>query len=421
MTKLKPRMKIKSGQDLRTNVKSSEVFILNQIASQSKTFSPVGALQIAAFYACVQDKAETIGQLPVRLYRRTGVNREEIKTGRTHRIFSQKPCDYLTMAGFLEMMVVSLETVGAFYAYKERNDRGNISAIIPFRHQDNVHPSMDTFGNVYYTYVTNDGKIRDPYAIDDLIIIKKFTLDGYTPVRPVWYMANLLGIADAQDKSYKELQEQGITSQMALQTDGIFTDDKAIERLKRDWGEYRGPQGRTKIPILEQGMKPVSLKLTPQETELMKQKEFSVDQISSMTGVPLHRINSGSNVTVGVTSELDESYMSNRLNPILKKFEAAWNEFLPDDTYVEFDRKAFYAGSPWRLVEHVEREVKGGLATINEGRTDLGREIVDGGDVFAIDNNNVTYGIWTDLPKLQEKLYGQANNTDNTEESEDEN
>lgn len=415
----KPRMKIQSGQNLRTDTKSSEVFSLDMIAGRSKSFSQQGALQISAFYACIQDKAETVGQLPVKLYRRTDKGREEVKSGRYWRIFTQKPCDYMTMQEFQEMMVATLETNGAFYAYKERNDRGNISAIIPFRNQNNVQPAMDTFGNVYYTYTTNDGMIRDPYNIEDLLIIKKFTLDGYTPIRPVYYMATLLGIADAQDKSYKELQENGITSQMALQTDGVFTDERAIERLKRDWGEYRGPEGRTKIPILEQGMKPISLKLTPQETELLKQKEFSVEQISSMTGVPLYRINRGSNVTVGVTPELDESYMRNKLQPILKKFEDAWNQFLPDDMYVEFNRKAFYAGSPWRLVENVERELKGGLSTVNEGRIDLGREPVEGGDVFAIDNNNVTYGVWTDLPKVQEQMYGQANNS--TEESEDEN
>lgn len=84
--------------------------------------------------------------------------------------------------------------------------------------------------------------------------------------------------------------------------------------------------------------------------------------------------------------------------------------------YVEVDRKAFYAGSPWRLVEHVEKEVKGGLATVNEGRQDLGREPVDGGDVFAIDNNNVTYGTWPELPALREQIYTRTQGVQQTEE-----
>lgn len=370
----------------------------------------VDALGIAAFYAAVQDKAETIGQLPVKLYRRLpNGRREKITSGRMHRIFTQKPCEYLTMQGFLEMIVTSLETNGAFYAYRELNDRNNVMSIIPFANQRNLVPAMDSYGRVYYMYTRNDGSRGDPYAVEDLVIINKFTEDGYTPTRPVIRQATLLGIADAQDESYKELQENGITSQMALATDQQFTSDEAIRRLKEDWGpgsQFRGPAGTRKIPILEQGLKPVSLRLTPKEADLINHQKFTSQQILNMVGVPDYRIQLGSNPTSGVIPELDEYYMRNKLNPVIRKFESAWNMLLPDDMLVEVDRKAFYAGSPHRLVDAVEKELKGGLATVNEGREDLGREPVDGGDVFAIDNNNVTYGHWDNLEQMQEQIYG---------------
>lgn len=367
------------------------------------------ALKIAAFYNAVQDKAETIGQLPVKLYRRlSDGSREEIKSGRACRLFTQKPCEYLTMQGFLEMMVVSLEENGAFYAYKERNDRGNIMSIIPFKNQRNVVPSMDVAGNVYYNYVTNDGKVRDPYAIDDLLIVTKFTRDGFTPVRPIFHMATLLGIARAQDESYKELQENGITSQMGLATDNMFNDPAAINRLKEDWGpqgKFRGPGGQKRVPIFENGLKPVKLSLTPQEAELLTNKVFTTEQIYHMVGVPLYRMNLDK-LTKDTLPQLDEYYMRNKLNPVLRKFELAWCGLLPDDMYVQVDRKAFYAGSPWRLVEHVTQEFTRMGCTLNEMREDLGREPVEGGDVFAIDTNNITLGPLSELKELQAQIYG---------------
>lgn len=386
-------------------------------------YSSIGnPLNIAAFYNAVQDKSETIGQLPVKLFRRKpDGTREQVKSGREWRIFTQHPCDYLTMQGLLEMMVGSLETNGAFYAYKERNDRGRVMAIIPFKNQRNVTPNMDTYGRVYYMYTTNDGKVRDPYAIEDLVIVHKMTSDGYTPVSPIIYQATLLGIAKSQDESYKELQENGITSQMGLATDAFFNDPDAIQRLKDDWGpngKFRGPGGARRVPIFENGLKPVKLSLTPQEAELLGNKQFTTEQVYNMVGVPEYRMKLDK-VSKGVIPELDEYYMRNKLNPILRKFEAAWNALLPEDMYVEVDRKAFYAGSPWRLVEHVEREVKGGLAMVNEGREDLGREPVEGGDVFAIDNNNVTYGTWPELPALREQIYQRTAGTQQTEEGMD--
>jgi hypothetical protein len=40
----------------------------------------------------------------------------------------------------------------------------------------------------------------------------------------------------------------------------------------------------------------------------------------------------------------------------------------------------------------------------------LGRETIEGGDVFAIDNNNVTYGAWPEIKEIQRQLYGNNGN-----------
>lgn len=391
--------------------KSEPTLTLNEIVGDRSTeFSPSSSLKVEAFYSCVRDKSETIGQLPLRLYRnKPDGSREQIKDNRLHRIFTRRPNDYQTMIELVQMIVVSIETVGAFYAYKEKNDRGNVMAIIPFFHQRNIKPAADLYGNVYYTYVRNDGTIGDPYAVDDLVIIKNFTLDGYTPVSPIVYMATILGVSSSQEESYKELQTDGITSQMALSTEGKLNDQAAINRLKEDWDKYRGVKGRKNIPILEEGLKPVSLKLTPAESDLIQHRQFSVKRLASALKVPLYRINmhEGS-LSKGVLPELDESYMRNSLQPILVKIEQALNECLPSGMSIEFNRKAFYAGSPWRLVEHVGLELKAGVSTINEGREDLGREPIEGGDVHVIDSNNATYGKWSELPAVREQINGRA-------------
>lgn len=366
--------------------------------------------KIEAVYACLRDKSETVGQLPIKLYETSKKGRKEVTSGRVQRIFCEKPCDYMTFQSFMEMLVVSLERFGAFYAYVERNDLGNVMSIIPFRYQGNIHPSMDVNGNVYYTYVTNDGKIGDPYRAEDLFIIKSFTFDGYTPVSPLVQNARLLGIANAQENTQYESQTDGITARMYASTDQTFKDDNAIERIKNQFKEMRGPSGAKAIPVLEQNLTLHSLKLTPAETELLKNREFTVNRICRIFRVPVHRVGVAStNTGTGDVFDLDEAYMRDSLNPILVKVEKALNPLLPAGYELEFDRNSFYAGSPWRLVEHVEKAVKGGLKSINEGRKALGDEPVEGGDVYAIDNNNVIYGTWDKLDSMQERLYGSAN------------
>lgn len=396
-----------------THVKASEgstIITVGDLANLGTSNASL-ALKIEAVFACLRDKSESIGQIPLKLYRiEDENNRKQIKKGRNHRIFTQKPNDYMTMQQFMEMLVVALERFGAFYAYIERNDRGSMMSVIPFRHQGNIQPNMDINGNVYYNYLRNDGTQGQPYDVDSLFIVKGFTLDGYTPVSPIVQTATNLTIATAQEESYKELQTNGITSQMALGTENTFDDVNARKRLKDDWDEFRGSKGIRKIPILEQGLKPVSLKLTPQETELLDNREFTVNRVCRTFRVPLHRVGVVDKAAKDNISDLDEAYMRDSLNPVLVKAEFEFNELLPDGFRVEFNRNAFYSGSPWRLLAHVEKGVKGGLLTINEGREILGWEPVDGGDVFAIDNNNVVYGFWKDLEAMQDRLYGNGNN-----------
>lgn len=396
-----------------TEVKSSGgTLTLDQIAMMGGSRN-AQAMQIEAFYSCVRDKAESIGQIPNKLFRRQkDGNRTRVHDGRAYKIWVTRPNDYMTWQAFKEMMVMSLETNGAFYAYPEYNTRNELMGIIPFRNQSNVVPNMDVHGQVYYTYSTNDGKPVIAAYPEDLFIITMMTSDGYTPIRPVSQMATLLSISGAQEDSYKQLQENGITAQMALSTDNIFKDPNAIERLKEDWGTYRGPSGRGRIPILENGLKPVSLQLTPQEMDFLKSREFSVDRIARMTRVPLHRVGMGSTNAKGAdVNSADELYMQNSLNPILMKYEEQCRKLMDKNSNLEFevDRKAFYAGSPWRLVEAVTEEFKHCGCTLNEMREDLGREPVEGGDVFALDTNNITLGKLEDLEEIQARIYGNQN------------
>ena len=408
------------GKNQKTEGKSATLTINDVVRQTNGGDLPISlSLKIETVFAALRDKSETIGQLPIKLYETSKKGRKEIKSGRVHRIFCERPCDYMTMQTFMENLVVSLERFGAFYAYIERNDLGSPMSIVPFRFQGNIHPSMDVSGRVFYNYVKNDGTIGDAYNLEDLFIIKGFTLDGFTPVSPLVQNARLLGIANAQEETALETQTDGITSRMYGSTPNGFKDDNKIARLQEQIKTLRGPKGSSAIPIFEEDLKFHSFKLTPAETELLKNREFTVNRICRVFRVPVHRVGvTGTGAGLDIEKE-NEEYLRSSLNPILVKVEKALNSLLPPGYEIEFDRNAFYTGSPWRLVEHVEKGVKGGLYSINEGRNALGEEPVEGGDVYCVDNNNVVYSSWDKLEEMQERLYGANNQPKPTEDKPD--
>jgi HK97 family phage portal protein len=384
-------------------------FGVNLFANSTTSITVRKALAIETVYTCIRDKAETVGRLPVRLYEKEDDKVSRVDSGRLHRIFTQKPNDFMTMQGFEEFMVASYELYGAFYAYIAKNDTGSIMEIIPFRYQQNVVPAMDQNGNVYYMYTTNDGKPRMAFGIDQLFIINQFTLDGYTPTSPISQNAAFLNGTHDTESGWNELQAKGITAQFALSTDKTVNADAAVQ-LKKDWDDNRGPSGVSKTPILEDGMKITPLRLSPKDAELLSNREFSVNRICRIFRVPPERIGVPSSSGKQTFLDIDEFYMRNCIEPILLKYESAMNMLLANlkvKKFVRVNRKAFYAGSPHRMVEAVTAEFKMCACTINEMRIDLGRDPVKGGDVFAIDTNNLTLGLLTDIGTVQEQIANQ--------------
>lgn len=393
-------------------------FGINLLSGDSGTITPNKAITIETVFTCIRDKSETVGRLPVALYDRSDKGVAKVEDGRLHRIFTQQPNDFMTIQGFLEFLVASYELYGAFYAYKADNDKGSIMEIIPFKHQQNVKPAMDQHGNVYYTYVTNDGKPNMVFGIENIFVISGFTLDGFTPISPIQYNASLLNGTYDTEATWNTLQSEGITSQFALATDKSVSAEAAI-RLKDDWKTFRGTPGVGNIPVLEDGMTVKSLQLSPKDSELLESRGFSVNRICQIFRVPPERVGVTKMSSNDTRLDIDEAYMRNGIEPILMKFENAFNIILrklKSKRFVRVNRKAFYNGSPHRMVEAVGNELKIGIASVNEARLDLGRDPVEGGDVFALDTNNLTFGKWDELKSVQEQINGRETQGGNNEE-----
>jgi HK97 family phage portal protein len=404
-------IKMKYDRDKKTRTKGyGDDFGVNVFSDSNKTISTSKAITIETVFTCIRDKSETVGRLPVSLYDKSEPGKvRKIEDGRLHKIFTRKPNDFMTMQGFMEFMAASYELHGAFYAYIAYNDRGSIMEIIPFKHQQNVKPAMDINGRVYFRYVTNDGTPALSFGIDDLFIINQFTLDGFTPISPIQYNASFLnGTYDTED-TWNSLQSDGVTAQFALATEKSV-DAEAAQRLKKDWKGFRGAPGVGNIPVLEDGMTLKSLRLSPKDSELLGSREFSVNRICRIFRVPPERIGVPKSASSNQTMlDIDEAYMRNGIEPIILKYENACNMLLAKlkvKKFIRVNRKAFYSGSPHRMVTSVAEEIKMGLASINEARLDLNRDPVDGGDVFVIDSNNLTFGTWNELPSVREQVNG---------------
>jgi HK97 family phage portal protein len=406
-------------KDLTNQVEKSKAFE-EQFADliRPKTFAGENvtvdrAMGYDVVYSCIRDKSESIGQIPAVL-KRNGIKIDENK--REHKIFAVKPNDHMTMQDFVEFYVTSMETLGNFYALPIRNQFGNVAEIIPFRYQRNVITEFNQNGDVYHTYVTNDGRPGMMFAGDDIMHIKLNSLDGLKGLSPITTNAMSLGVGLAQETYLGSLMQNSAMPRGILYTDSVFKEESSVERLRTQWKEsFGGAKNAGNTPLLENGTKYLGIGLSPADSELIEQRVFSKVGICAIFRVPPHRVGVLEAAKYTTLEDNNRAYLRDSLIPLITKLEAAMNIVADGKFKWSMDVTKYARGDRLSQVEALSKEFSTGAISMGEMREDLGRDRIEGDDVHAIDTNNFTFGRLTDIEKLQEQnrlLAQQGNNQD---------
>ena len=406
----------KSGDDGGVKVKSDPVVDANQLAERlasgklyaGETVTTITALAQDTFYACVRDKAESIGQLPVIAYRTTGGKKKQITQGRDWEIFTQRPNAFQSMQDLFETIVTNLETEGNFYAYIERNTLGQTKQIIPFRYPSTVNVAMDNYGRVYYTYVTNDGRRygMDYFDASNIWHIKLNSVNGFKGMSPVRQNKGLIGTAIAQSGYLEQVFGTGNLSNLVLETAQVFKDGNAIDRLRQQWSEkYGGKLSIGKPIILENGLTAKPLNINPADAELLGQSKQLKQQICAITRVPSSRLNDSETSKYSNVENNNRAYLTDALMPIITKIEYGLNQLSPSGVVLNIDESYFVRGDRESQVRSVTEEFKNCIISMGSAQRKLGYDPVEGADdLFAINTNNITLGKIEDIQRIQEQV-----------------
>lgn len=405
----------KSGVD-ETKVKSDPVIDANALAERlasgqvyaGENVTSLTALAQDTFYSCVRDKSESIGQLPIQMYRIVNGEKRQVSSGRDWNLFTQKPNEFQSMQDLLETIVTNLETEGNFYAYIERNTLGQVKQIVPFRFPSTVNVAMDNYGRVYYTYVTNDGRRygMDYFQSDSIWHIKLNSVNGFKGLSPVRQNKGLIGTAIAQSGYLEQVFGTGNLSNIVLETEQVFKDGAAIDRLRSQWtSNYGGKKSVGKPIILEHGMTAKPLNISPADAELLGQSKQLKQQICAITRVPSSRLNDSEMAKYSNVENNNRAYLTDALMPIITKIEWGLNQLSPSDIRVDIDESYFVRGDRESQVKSVTEEFKNCLISMGTAQRKLGYDVTDGADeLFAISTNNITLGKIEDIQKIQEAV-----------------
>ncbi len=340
------------------------------------------AWNLSAVYAAIRLLSETIAQLPLNLYRRTGEQTSMAGQHPLSRMVHRSPNDRQTSFVWRETQMGQALTYGNGYAYIQRDMSGAVVSI-------NVLPSSTVFfqeetDGTYYYRVTVRGEsvIVMP---EDMLHIPAITTDGLYGVSPIRAHRETLGLSVAATRFGAQFFGNGVTLGGVVKHPGRLSPD-AKNVLKNGWDKFRGT-GYNGVAILDEGMEYVRIGIPPEDAQFLETRKFQVSEIARIFNIPPHMLRDLEKSSFNNISEQSIEFLRYTMAPWLEKWEQELNRKLLTDAeqeeyYCKFNAGGLLRGTQRDRYEAYGHAINDGWMSRNEVRELEDMNRVDGLDDF---------------------------------------
>ena len=375
-------MRDQSGQQLGTP----------SVMSAAPT-SPDAAMQVSTVYACVSLLARVISSLPLMVYETMPDGRRKLaRDSRLWMVLHSRPNDVMTPRDFWSTMIMHWAMRGNAYAQIIRDSSGDLISLWPLS-PDQTEVFVDKNGQVAYKY-QKDGQTYI-LGVNDVFHIKDIG-NGLIGLSKLSFMSSSVKEAtDTQKFATANAENYGKPSGI-LTVDHILKKDKngvnERDRIRQSLYDFR-TGGSSKIVVLEADMKFNPVTLTPEESQLIENRRFSVEEICRWFGVPPVLIGASGATTWGSgISEITSGFVKFTIGPMLVSIEQALRSrvFTLDERMTmqaEFSLDALMRGDITSRYQAYATAVQNGFKTRNEVRQLENDEPVEGGDMLTAQTN----------------------------------
>lgn len=357
---------------------------------------PVSAhtqLQITTAWSAVRLIAETVGTLPLHLYRTTAKGRERAKDDARYALVRWQPCDYMTAPEWKESMVVSLATMGQAYNPVERfESTGRIVQIQPV-HKSRVQPEIGADGSVVYWLTDRTGR-RRKLTRRDVMPVRGFggagELEGYAPHQ---IHGNSLALSVAMEKYAAEFFGSGGRPQGILKTEAEFG-EKSRDQIRAGFATYlRESRQRGELPVLDGKTEYQPISTPNNEAQFIESRKLQVAEIARIYRVPLHMLMETERASYNNTEQANKHFLDYTLLAYLTRIESSLNSCLLEPTeraagmYFEFDVNNLLRGDSTQRADYYMKMRNAGAITQNEIRTRENLPLIEGADDLHVPLN----------------------------------
>lgn len=355
--------------------------------------SEFSVLSLSAVWRALALISQAGAALPLKTYRELA----DDSRVRERSIFDNPsgPDSLLTPFTWKEMIFLHLLLRGEADLLHLRNEAGALVGLIP------VHPSgvavyadVNVRGHERYVVSLDDGTnleltpygaTKDDPGMTRIVGPRTRGLRGWSPLTSG---STALGIGLAAERATARMFRNGAMVQGVLTpAAGEDLSSEDAQDLRRDLDHYVfGNDKAGTVPLVNRVLTFNSWQMNNVDAQFMEQRQFQVEEISRLFGVPpflLMQLDKQTSWGTGI-AEQNKNLAQYVLSPWCKRIEERLSRLLPAPRWVEFDMAGLLSGSASEESALLLSEVNGGLRTLNEARRIKNLPPLDGGDELRI-------------------------------------
>ena len=373
-------------------------FFFGQSAS-GQNVNEHSAMQMTAVYACVRVLAESIASLPLHVYKRsTDGNREKAEDHPLFFLLHDEPNPEMTSYIFRETLMTHLLLYGNAYAQVLRNGKGQVIGLYPLM-PNRMSVERDDHGRLFYRYTrfdqeppTMDGRDGSHVILnaEDVLHIPGLSYDGLVGLSPIAACRNAVGAGLAADEYSSRFYANGASPAGVLLHPGVIKDP---ERIRENWTQiYGGTRNAGRVAVLEENMRFEPISISPQDSQLLETRKFSVEEICRIFRVPPHLVQDLERATFNNIEQMSLDFVMYSLMPWVTRFEQSMARTLlsRDEKRVmeiRFNLDGLLRGSYESRMRGYSVGLSNGLYSVNDCRKLENMDLLaheDGGDTHMV-------------------------------------
>lgn len=372
-------------------------------------------MRITAAYSAIRLIAETVGTMPLNLYRKTPKGRLRAEDHPLYELVRSQPNPNMTAVEWKEMMAVSLATLGQSYNYVGRfTSTGRIYSINPI-HKARCRPEIKQDGTIVYHYTTLQGRQIELQRTDVCPIRGFGNVGELEGMAPHHVHTESLALTQAVERYGAQFFGSGARPSGLLQTELTESpgdkNPEQMEKIRRTFAQrVREAWSEGLLPLLPRGLKYQPVSTPNNDAQFIETRKLQIAEIARIYRVPLHMLMEMDKASYNNSEQANKHFLDYTLMPYLVRIEQGLDSSLltaaerKEGLYFKFDTRHLLRGDSTQRADYYVKLRTAGAMTQNEIRTLEDMDLHDGADDLHVPLNMAPSDL---LRQIQDPRLGQ--------------